>query len=353
VFDVSRWASAACWKTVRRLYVAGSSGGVIGSLYDRLRRQTDYNKSGLLLDLLGRDIRRRYKVDRHPVVVAHPLLVGVLKGRERLFYQHGELVVPGEAQVRGAERVFVPTEEAAAAFRRNGYANDQVIVTGLCIEPGMVAQAQVSWEIRCRRLRDREPLTGVFISSGAEPKEHVRRLTIAALSVARSGGRIVAIARQHGRLERSLTAAFAAESLDLIHLHPSDPVPEKMPAGLLALHANRRQEEEHSVRLFPCFDYVVCPSHERSNWALGLGLPMFAVTPAIGSFSPLNLQLLVRSGVAQELGGRDEGVGFGTRVSGLMVDGTLQAMSRAGWERYDIHGFSTIATWLAEAYGTP
>ncbi len=335
------------------MYVLGASGGPAGSIYGSLRRRTDYNKPGILLKLLGRDIRRHHSGWRHPLVVSHPLLVGILKGRRGLLYQHGELVVPEEARVRGAETVFVPTEEVAATFRSSGYADSQVVVTGLCIEPGMVAQAQAAWELRSRRLEGREPLTGVFISSGAEPTEHVRRLTLAALSAVRSGGRIIALVRQDGRLERSLKDVFAAGSLDLVRLLPGDSVPTNPPAGVLALYDDREQENRQTVLLFPHFDYVVCPSHERSNWALGLGLPMFAVTPTIGSFAPLNLRLLIDSGVAQELGGRDECASFGVRLSGLAANGTLLNMAQAGWQRYDIHGFSTIATWLAKACSAP
>jgi hypothetical protein len=303
------------------------------------------------MDLLGRDIRRCYGSDSQPLVVAHPLLVGILRGRQDLLYQHGELVVPNEAGVIGARYVFVPTEEAATLFRQIGYADEQMVVTGLCIEPGLVAQAMAAWEPRQRRLNGNEPLVGVFISSGAEPKEHVRQLTAAALSAVRAGGRVIVIARLHGRLERFLTDVFAAASVQLTRLLPNDPVPKATPVGLLALHGNRQQENEQTVRLFLHFDYVVCPPHERTNWALGLGLPMFAVTPAIGSFAPLNLQLLLSSGVAHELGGREAVAAFGSRLARHRAEGSLLAMARAGWGNQSIDGFSTVARWLAESYG--
>ena len=142
VFDVSHGLSRLAWKTVRYMYRRGSSRGFIGRVYERIRSGADYNNSGVGLRILGRDIRKYYTDDNSPLILAHPMLVGILAGRKDIVYQHGELVVPHEALVAGASKVFVPTSKTARAFIKSGYNPDDVIVTGLCVEPALVRQAQ-------------------------------------------------------------------------------------------------------------------------------------------------------------------------------------------------------------------
>ena len=113
---------------------------------------------------------------------------------------------------------------------------------------------------------------------------------------------------------------------------------------------NRREENLFTGHLFGGFDYFVAPSHERTNWALGLGLPMFAVGPAVGPFAPLNRDLLVKSGVAEEIVESEAAGRFGPRLHELRSTGALDSMARAGWGKQAIDGFERIVNFLVHNY---
>ena len=100
------------------------------------------------------------------------------------------------------------------------------------------------------------------------------------------------------------------------------------------------------ARFFATFDYVVAPPHERSNWAMGLGLPIFITGPIIGPFSRLNRKLLVDTGVGVDIGRSDTADGLGSIVDRLRDQGRMKDMASAGWGEFDIHGFCKIVDLL-------
>ena len=159
VFTVSSGPSRWGWLLARRAYRVGSSDGTAGRLYTRLRESADYNQSGLMMRIMGHSLRKTFLSDPRPLVVAHPSLVGMLRGHPALIYQHGELVVPDEAVVLGARTVLVPTEDAARPFGAAGYRADQVMVTGLCVELSLRRQAEDAYRVRLARMKDDRPLT--------------------------------------------------------------------------------------------------------------------------------------------------------------------------------------------------
>jgi hypothetical protein len=340
------------WQVIRYLYRYGSSPGPAASLYRRLRRDTDYNRGGLAQGILARSLRARFAQDSAPLLVAHAILVAMLAGKPNLLYQHGELVTPGEAVARGADRVFVPTESAARPFLDGGYHREQVIVTGLCIEPALEHQAARSFEARLARLASGTMPVGAFFSSGAEPREHTRRLALAAASVTRAGGRAIVFARAGGRLHREVKAQAQSEDVPWTVVSAAEPEsPEPFPLTV-ALYDSRREETALTSNLFAQFDYFAGPSHERTNWALGLGLPVFVVGPPIGPFSPLNRELLLKSGVAHPLDSDAAAAILGSLLHRLVATRELIAMARSGWEKHDTNGFAVIADFLERRYGT-
>ncbi len=117
---------------------------------------------------------------------------------------------------------------------------------------------------------------------------------------------------------------------------------------MLCLYDGRRELNQLTERLFGGFDYVMAPSHERTNWALGLGLPMFVVDPPLGSFSPLNRQFLLTCSVAKIISDQGQASGFGETLARLRRSGELRAMAEAGWRRFDTQGFRHIAEMLQE-----
>jgi len=346
VFEVSRGLSRLAWQVACWMYRKGSSPGIVAMLYERLRSSADYNRPSLTLNLMGRDLRRRFSSDPNPVVVAHPTLVAILKDRQKLIYQHGEVVTPAEAVVAGASKVLVPTDGAAGPFIDSGYSIDDVIVTGLCIEPSLVKQAVDAFSARQQRMSSSEPLIGAFFSSGAEPEQHVEKMVRAAVSAIAHSGKAILFAQQNGVLANGAASCFRAHGVEFVEVDSREFVPDDLPPALIVQHASRREENGFTAQLFPTFDYFVAPSHERTNWALGLGLPMFIVGPPIGPFAPLNSECLMQAGVAEEIDSNAAADAFGGYLSCLRDSGSLTAMARAGWAKYRIDGFDNIAEFL-------
>lgn len=325
VFALSQGISAAAWKMARWLYNAGSSNSQIRGLYQSLRANADYNKQSFSLQLLSRDVGKKFSDDDF-IVVDHPILVVSLKGRKHLFYQHGELAVPDEALVKGASCVFVPTEEAAQSFRRGGYSSDSVLVTGLCVDPLLASKAREAFQQRTERLRSSPSLNVAFFSSGAEPAQHLRLIQLASRSLSESGHTSLVFARRNGRLHKLMRT----ENVSKLILFDS------------------RDEERLVVREhFMSIDCMVSPFHERSSWALGLGLPIFGLLPAIGSFAPLNKEILSRAGVASVIATDEDAIQLGRRLTLPRSDNLVQ-MSHNGTDKHSLDGFSIIAAYLSQ-----
>jgi hypothetical protein len=299
---------------------------------------------------MGANIRKEFFSTADAVVVAHPTLVGILKGKPGLVYQHGEVITPEEALVSGAETVIVPTEEAFRPFEQFGYEPESLFISGLCIEPALVSQANDAFHERLGRIQGDESLTGAFFSSGAEPRPHLEKLTAAAVSVAKAGHRVIIFARRDGNFAGAATNAIQAERIELSTITSRDQIPGELPPALIILSSSRREESIFTAKLFPWFDYSVAPPHERSNWALGLGLPIFSPEPCIGPFAPLNRDFLLSHGVVQMLGSIEEARGFAELLSASRSEGRLSQMAQAGWGRFGISGFDKIAEFLARKF---
>ncbi len=338
------------WSAAGWLYQSASSNHTVRDVYERLRRDSDYARPSFSRWLLGHQIVKKFAGSNTPLVVSHPALIGILTGRKNLVYQHGELVAPNESLVPGASLVFVPTSEVAHRFLGVGYSSGQVSVTGLCIEPELVGSAADNFSRRQTRLSSPGELCGGFFSSGAEPKEHIGYLAASALSVVRNGGRVVVVARHKGKLAAIIHGLFQSSKIDLTELSTETEIPRELPPATLLRYRTRRELDTLTALVFSHFDYFVSPAHERVNWAVGLGLPMVALSPTTGPYAPLNLALVQRKGVA--VGSVDLGPAntFHWHIARLHSEGKLAAMSSAGWNRYPINGFDTIAVELISRY---
>jgi hypothetical protein len=352
VFRVSSELSRLAWRGAETAYRLGSGGGLAGALYNRLRVTNDPKRSGPVRFLLGRSLRRAYLRDETPLMVGHPVLASLLEGKRGLFYQHGEVAAPRESWVGVSgeiERVFVPLPETADRFIAAGLQKERLFVSGLCIERGLVERAEAAYAARQERVAGGEPLCGAYFSSGAEPRFHVETIATAAFSTAREGDRVILFGRRAGRLAQAVKQKFdeAHQGLD-INVDPLD-LPARMHDAALCLYDDRRELNEFTARLFNRFDYFVAPSHERTAWALGLGLPGFIVEPPIGSFAPLNRQFLLDRQVARSLSDLEVAARFGSELRRTRESGGLAAMAQAGWGRYEVRGFENIAGALGEA----
>ncbi len=341
VFEYTDGLSLKMWQLVRALYLRGGKEGVVSVLYKRIRKNNDYNEESFALTLLGRDINRKLMYDMSPLVVAHPILISILKGRKNLYYQHGELITPAEAVVGGAEKIFVPIESSAVPFKQY-YNDEQIVITGLCIEPSIERIAQDSFEARIKRYDSQESLTGCFISSGAEPISHVRIIIESLMSLVHAGGKAFLFVKKDGILESAIEKKLYNLNLQYLKISSLEKIPHDLPPLVIVQFSNRRDENRFTSHFFSQFDFIVSPSHERSNWAVGLGLPMFICEPAIGPFSPLNRQFLLDSQTSQLVKNEDDAKSFALNLKKMHISGNLKMMSQSGWGKYPIDGFLNI-----------
>jgi hypothetical protein len=108
---------------------------------------------------------------------------------------------------------------------------------------------------------------------------------------------------------------------------------------------SRAELQRLTVSLFSDFDYFVSPAHERTQWAIGLGLPMFVIGPDIGPFAPLNRRLLLEHGVAEQLP-LEAAFAFGDTLAQRRLNrGFLEGLEQ-GQERYPLRGFEKAARHL-------
>ncbi|MBN1212166.1 MAG: hypothetical protein JXA92_06265, partial [candidate division Zixibacteria bacterium] len=231
-----------------------------------------------------------------------------------------------------------------------GYDDRSLFITGLCIEPALVKIAGDAFEERLQRFGTRGPLTGAFFSSGAEPRLHISKIAAAAVSAVHYGGRAVVFARHRGRLAEETEQYFRRNQIMLPVLDTGALFPNELPPAMMVTYKTRREENIFTAKLFNNFDYFVAPSHERTNWALGLGLPLFIVEPPIGPFSPLNREKLLKSGTAELLADDNQALTFGLTVNRYRQQSRLTQMAHAGRQKYDINGFDNIARYLIEKY---
>lgn len=350
VFKLSKGKSLLAWKSAQFMYQKGSSTGLVSWLYKKIRTGRSYSGNSRLEYYLGHDIRKHYKNKSNPLLVAHPLLVGILKENNEIIYQHGELVAPEESLVVGADYILVPTDQVAEKFIRIGYSKSRVIVTGLCIEPAIERVSHDAFQARTIRLINNPQLTGAFFSSGAEPAKHIQLLSLAAASAVKAGGRVIVFAKNGGKLESRAKKILHKSSIKFQLISSADSIPHDIPEALIVTFQSRREENIMTAQLFPLFDYFVAPAHERSNWAVGLGLPQFIVNPSIGPYVPLNNEFLMKMGVSVEINQNIDANLFGTMLESHQKSGKLLIMSQNGWGKYNINGFLTIADFLINKY---
>jgi len=104
--------------------------------------------------------------------------------------------------------------------------------------------------------------------------------------------------------------------------------------------------------IFRDLDLMVCAAHERTNWAVGLGLPMFALLPHIGPFARENFEFALQQGVCLPLASPQDAAALGPTLDALRRGGRLTSMAQSGWGRHTITGADAIARSLLTAAST-
>jgi len=302
------------WTIMKRLYLWGGRGGVITKVYNYFRRRGKIPK--FFLSSLAKDLERDLK-GYEMVLVSHPILAQMLKGRYRVLYLHGEIAAPKESVV-DAFQIFVPLSETKERFVASGINEKKILVSGLMIEPEFLPIAEKGFRERIRRLKNKKRLTIAFFSSGAYPKVHLKKIARAMMSITEFNFRVFLFAGNNWRLKRYWE--------------------EKFPMANVVSAPNREEENRRLAEILEELDCFVAPAHERTNWACGLGLPLFTLLPHIGSYAPLNYEFAYAQGVCRPFEPED----FGKTVLRLQEEGGLLKMAEAGFGRFPIDGIRKV-----------
>jgi hypothetical protein len=360
VFQESKGLSFLSWKLVAGLYLLGGRGGISTKLYNWLRQsQTEISADSAIIKILGRDLKRTYQDFKGICLVEHPLVARILGNVCRTWYIHGEIAAPPECAIGGIEKVFVPLEETKDRLISFGADPETIVVTGLMIEPGLADSAEKSFQARLKRIESSQPLTVGFFTSGAYPKEHMKKILLGAKSVIDQKMRAIIFAGTRPEKFEWLKKKMKKWGFAVVVENPAlrqaqggersrttrggedmgeDSGEEKDGNVWLVTRKTRQADTQRAVELLPNIDVFVSASHERTNWAVGLGLPMFVLFPLIGTFASLNFDFAQRQKVAYPLDSLEKAKTLGKIINELRENGQLTQMAQNGFGVHKING---------------
>jgi hypothetical protein len=347
VFQIARRASLLAWKIVRLLYRVGSRGGVVTSLYSRLRStNTGYSENSFLFRLLARDLRRILR-DYHGIcLVAHPLLAEMLRGLNRVFYLHGEIAAPCESAISGCESIYVPLPSTRERMTSLGMAGASLVETGLLLEPELVDDLQAVVRDRIERLKSDKRLTIGFFISGAYPRRHIR-LILAGARACHNSGMNVRLFWGCDRRQVARLISRIGRSVESLVVDGGSGPPDLSASFVVVSGTNREAETLRCLQYLPSLDLFCAAPHERVNWAVGAGLAIIMIVPPIGSFAPENLKYVADSNCGFELSHVDSFKALPEIVSEARLSGNLAQMAEHGFGRWSIKGAAKVASHLA------
>ena len=341
VFELSRGISFISWKLAEKLYLIGGRGGMMTNFYNRFRR-SQRAEGFLALRILGRDLQRSLRGFQGICLVEHPLVAKILAGVCRVWYVHGEIAAPKECAIKGVEKIFVPTEETKNKLIVCDSDPSSLVVTGLLIEPGLKKIAQNSFDQRKQRIKSETQLTVGFFTSGAYPKEHIQKIIAGAKSVLEQNMRAIVFAGTNERICKKIENEISKWKVRLV-MDKEDLLPSEKDWDIMLVSRKTRQRETlRTVELFPLLDLFVAASHERTNWACGLGLPIFVLSPLIGTFAQQNFEFTQKQGVAYPLESLGSAEDLGKTIHTLREDGNLFQMAENGFGLFTIDGAEKV-----------
>jgi hypothetical protein len=339
VFDESKGFSLLGWKFVSWLYGISGKGGIQTKFYNFVRKRSQGgSQDSLFLRILRRDLRRSFRNFEGVCLVEHPIVAGALADVCRVWYVHGEIAAPAECAVKGVEKILVPLEETKEKLVSLGADEKSVLICGLMIEPGLVDGAEEAFRKRMERIQSDQPLTVGFFTSGAYPKEHMEKIILGVRSVLEKGMRAVVFCGTN-------TEKYAWIKMQLkdVNARVVEDKKEDSPANdqfdlRLVTRPTRQEDTQRAVELIPGLDVLVAASHERTNCAVGLGLPMFVLFPLIGTFASQNFEFAQRQGVVFLLDSPLKARELGRTVYDMRQNGELSRMTERGFGLFDISG---------------
>lgn len=343
----SKGLSFLSWKLVAGLYLLGGRDGISTKLYNWLRQsQTEISADSTIIKILGRDLKRAYKDFDGICLVEHPLVATILGKVCRTWYIHGEIAAPPECAIGGIEKIFVPLRETKDKLISFGADPETIVVTGLMIEPGLVDSAEKSFHSRLKRIESNQPLTVGFFTSGAYPKEHMKKILWGAKSVIDQKMRAIIFAGTNPKKFEWFKKQMKKWGFEFVEDTDDDVKEEQNGDVRLVTRKTRQADTQRAVELLPDIDVFVSASHERTNWAVGLGLPMFVLFPLIGTFASLNFDFAQRQKVAYPLDSLEKARNLGKIISELRENGQLTQLAQNGFGVHKINGVHEAASHL-------
>jgi hypothetical protein len=342
VFQESKGLSLLAWRFVSWLYSISGKGGIHTRFYNFIRRRSQKgSKDSVAARILGRDLRRAFEEFGGICLVAHPLVARALADVCRVWYVHGEIAAPVECAIRGVEKILVPLDETKNKLVAHGADEQAVLVCGLMIEPWLVQGAEKAYRERLERIKSDRPLTIGFFTSGAYPKEHMEKIVLGAESVVRQQMKaFIFCGTRTDKFEwvKKRLSSLKAKTVE----DDGRSSPEDDDFDLMVVTRKTRQEDtERAVELIPRLDAFVAASHERTNYAVGLGLPMFVLFPLIGTFARQNFEFAQKQGVVYAVESSGKAKNLGQLLTELRQDGRLIEMSQDGFGVHEIRGVET------------
>jgi hypothetical protein len=353
VFQESKGLSLLGWRFLSWLYRTSGKRGLTTKFYNSIRKRSQMGLStgsigtdSLLTKILGRDLKRAYKNFPGICLVDHPIVARSLADTCRVWYVHGEIAAPSECAIKGVEKILVPLEETKDRLIHWGAKRETISVCGLMIEPALVYTAETSYQKRVERIRSNQPLTVGFFTSGAYPKEHMEKIMLGAKSVIGEKMKAIifcGINYQKFEWVKNKAMNWGAKIVE----DKEDTLRENEEFDLLLVFRKTRQEDtQRAVEFIPQIDVFVAASHERTNWGVGLGLPMMVLFPLIGTFASLNFEFAKKQKVVYPLDSLEKAKNLGEILSGLRQSGQLLKMAQNGFGVFSINGTETAMSHL-------
>ncbi|MCX7784978.1 MAG: hypothetical protein N2201_01925 [candidate division WOR-3 bacterium] len=311
------------WRFSEKLYCFGAQGGLSTKFYNKFRAS---GKGHKLARFCLMNIKKEI-ADKHQVVlVSHPILAHNLNGD--IWYIHGEIAAPPECACN-VKKIVVPTEATKQKLINYGVKSDTVFVSGLVICPDLVISAEENFKTRLLRLNSDKPLTVGFFISGAYPKPHIQKIIEGIISVTKDNFRTIVFTGINQKKTRNFIAQLNQKQ-NLIFRPKS---------SIVFIQSKHRVDYQKRVtRLLPLLDIFVSASHEHTNWAVGLGIPMFVLFPMIGSYAIENYQFAKEQGVVYPISTIAEARNLAKVIKELHKSGILAQMAVRGWGKLPING---------------
>lgn len=345
VFQESKGISLLSWRFLLWLYNIGGKGGLQTKFYNLIRRISQQgSEDSLVTKILGRDLKRACKNFSGICLVDHPLIAKSLAGICRIWYVHGEIAAPAECAVRGVEKILVPLDETKEKLILLGAERETILVCGLMIEPSLMDNAEISHQRRLERIRSNQPLTVGFFTSGAYPKEHMEKIILGARSVIQKKMRAIVFCGTNPYKFEWMRNKVRDWGAKIVEDKEDITIENKEPDLMLVSRKTRQEDTQRAVELIPHLDVFVAASHERTNWAVGLGLPMFALFPLIGTFAWQNFEFAQKQKVVYPLDSQEKAENLGEILSELRQNGQWLKMVKNGFGVHSINGIETAVS---------